>query len=91
MLALATEIEGHPDNVAAALEGGFVICDGARVHRIERADGLEAVLVVPARAGASPRRRAPRCPPTVPMADAVHNVAQRRRRWCSGWPRRTGS
>src|SRR4051812_48819284 len=26
LLALATEIEGHPDNVAAALRGGFVIC-----------------------------------------------------------------
>ena len=31
LLALASELEGHPDNVAAALRGGFVICaDGAR-------------------------------------------------------------
>ncbi|HEU4944777.1 MAG TPA: homoserine kinase, partial [Solirubrobacterales bacterium] len=26
MLARATELEGHPDNVAAAIYGGFVIC-----------------------------------------------------------------
>ena len=26
MLARATEIEGHPDNVAAAIYGGFVVC-----------------------------------------------------------------
>ena len=50
VLALGTELEGHPDNIGAALEGGFVICDGAdgsRVHRFEPPVGLEAVLVVP--------------------------------------------
>ena len=26
LLALASELEGHPDNVAAALLGGFVVC-----------------------------------------------------------------
>src|SRR5580704_5841764 len=26
LLGLATELEGHPDNVAAAINGGFVIC-----------------------------------------------------------------
>src|ERR1700709_2258778 len=26
MLARATELEGHPDNVAAAIYGGFVVC-----------------------------------------------------------------
>jgi homoserine kinase len=29
VLALAAEIEGHPDNVAAAMHGGVVICCGA--------------------------------------------------------------
>jgi homoserine kinase len=37
VLGLAGELEGHPDNVAAALEGGFVICEGARAHRFEEA------------------------------------------------------
>ena len=47
LLALATELEGHPDNVGAALHGGFVICDGPDVRRIPAPDELEAVLVVP--------------------------------------------
>ena len=29
MLARATELEGHPDNVAAAIYGGFVVCGRA--------------------------------------------------------------
>ena len=35
MLARAAELEGHPDNVAASLYGGFVICgaDGRRARR----------------------------------------------------------
>src|SRR5438874_3634312 len=32
VLGLAAELEGHPDNVAAALNGGFVVCDGPRAH-----------------------------------------------------------
>ena len=70
----AVELEGHPDNVAAALEGGFVICDGARVHRFEPPMGLEAVLVVPAEAVATAEARAA-LPEAVPLADAVFNVA----------------
>ena len=69
------EIEGHPDNVAAALLGGFVICtpDGARALRA--AAGPRGRDRHPARAGAHRTRRARRCRPTVPMADAVHNIA----------------
>ena len=47
VFALAAELEGHPDNVGAALHGGFVVCNGARRHRFEAPMGLEAVLVVP--------------------------------------------
>jgi homoserine kinase len=71
---LAVELEGHPDNVGAALEGGFVVCDGPRVHRIEAPMGLEAVLVVPAEAVRTERARAA-LPATVPLGDAVFNVA----------------
>src|SRR3954468_17700868 len=35
LLAHAAEIEGHPDNVAAALQGGVVICADGTVTRIE--------------------------------------------------------
>ena len=47
LLGHATELEGHPDNAAAALLGGFVIVAGGEVARFEPPDGLEAVIVVP--------------------------------------------
>jgi homoserine kinase len=72
--ALATELEGHPDNVAAAIEGGFVICDGESVRRFEAPMGLEAVLVVPDE-GVSTHAARAALPDHVPLADAIFNVA----------------
>jgi len=74
MLSVATEIEGHPDNVAASLSGGIVICDGVSVERIEPPAGLEAVMVVPARHLRTAQAREA-LPAEVPLADAVGNVA----------------
>lgn len=73
--ALATEIEGHPDNVAAALEGGFVVCQGARAHRFEAPMGLEALIVVPSEPVSTDAARAA-LPASVPLGDAVFNVAE---------------
>jgi hypothetical protein len=43
LLAYAVELEGHPDNVAAALYGGFVICsrdgDVPRASRLDPPEG----------------------------------------------------
>ena len=75
VLALAAELEGHPDNVAAAVEGGFVVCQGTRVHRFEPPMGLEAVVVVPFEPVATEAARAA-LPATIPIADAVFNVAE---------------
>jgi homoserine kinase len=83
LLAHATELEGHPDNVAAALEGGFVVCADGGATRFEPPSGLEALVVVPVE---PPGRRATRervttttarasLPDTVPLEDAVFNVA----------------
>jgi homoserine kinase len=74
ILALATELEGHPDNVAAALMGGFVICADGDATRFDAPTGLEAVLVVPHDAVRTREARAA-LPAQVPMADAVANVA----------------
>ncbi|HLJ02520.1 MAG TPA: homoserine kinase [Solirubrobacteraceae bacterium] len=74
VLRLATEFEGHPDNVAAALHGGFVICHGGAVHRFEGPLGLEAVLVVPHEPVQTEAARAA-LPQVVPLPDAVFNVA----------------
>jgi homoserine kinase len=71
---LAAELEGHHDNVAAALHGGFVVCDGPRAHRFEAPMGLEAVLVVPSEPVRTERARAA-LPASVPISDAAFNVA----------------
>lgn len=74
LLAHATQLEGHPDNAAAALLGGFVIVADGEVARFSAPDGLEAVLVVPrAAVRTSVARRA--LPESVPLADAAANVA----------------
>jgi homoserine kinase len=74
ILALATELEGHPDNVAAALEGGFVICADGGATRFDPPAGLEAVVVVPDSPVRTKTARAA-LPATVPMGDAVFNTA----------------
>jgi homoserine kinase len=74
LFELAAELEGHPDNVAAALLGGVVICvRGEEPVRFEPPAGLEGVLVTPpAQVPTSEARAA--LPEEVPLADAVHNV-----------------
>jgi len=75
LFELAAELEGHPDNVAAALLGGFVICTrGEPPHRFEPRAGLEGVIVTPTDPVPTAEARAA-LPAEVPMADAVHNIA----------------
>jgi homoserine kinase len=74
ILKLASELEGHPDNVAAALLGGFVVCADGDATRFDAPTGLEAVLVVPHEAVRTKEARAA-LPTQIPMADAVFNVA----------------
>ena len=75
LLAEAARLEGHPDNAAAALLGGFVVCAGASAVRLDPPAGLEAVLVVPSRAVRTAKARAA-LPPEVPMAEAVFNIGR---------------
>jgi homoserine kinase len=75
LFELAAELEGHPDNVAAALLGGFVICTrGEPPHRFEPRAGLEGVIVTPPDPVPTSEARAA-LPAEVPLADAVHNTA----------------
>jgi homoserine kinase len=74
LLARASELEGHPDNVAAAIDGGFVICADGGAVRFDPPTGLEAIAVVPELAvRTSEARRA--IPAQVPISEAVFNVA----------------
>lgn len=79
LLELATEIEGHPDNVAACLLGGFTLAWGdtgaSRAIRLEPAREIVPVVFVPGRPlltetarGLLPRR--------VPHADAAANAGR---------------
>jgi homoserine kinase len=74
LLAEATAIEGHPDNVAAALHGGFVVCADGSAARFDPPPELEAVIVVPHEPVRTDAARAA-MPAEVPIADAVHNTA----------------
>jgi homoserine kinase len=78
-LALATELEGHPDNVAACLRGGLTLswtaADGARAVGLDVDDSLAPVAFIP---GSSSSTRAARklLPDDVPHADAVVQAAR---------------
>ncbi len=74
ILAQASALEGHPDNVAAALYGGFVVCADGEAVRFDAPTGLEALAVVPHEAVRTHEARAA-LPAEVPLGDAVFNVA----------------
>jgi homoserine kinase len=74
LLACATSLEGHPDNVAACLRGGFVICADDQASRFEPPTGLEALAVVPEQPVRTNEARSV-LPADVPLAQAVFNIA----------------
>lgn len=78
-LLIATQIEGHPDNVAPALYGGFVAAVGgthdARCLSFPIPQGLTPVAMVPDYELATSKARAA-LPKEVPFKDAVFNVAR---------------
>ncbi|MCL2782175.1 MAG: homoserine kinase [Actinomycetia bacterium] len=78
-LALASELEGHPDNVAPCLLGGLTVAwtdeVGARAVRLEPAASVRPVVFVPQRhASTAEARRL--LPAQVPHGDAVFNAAR---------------
>lgn len=79
LLRLATEIEGHADNAAAALLGGFVVVgsteSGSEAIRFDAPRDLRAVLFIPTLRLATSDMRAV-LPDEVPRADAVANLAR---------------
>jgi homoserine kinase len=78
LLDLATELEGHPDNVAPALLGGLVVCTrtgtGVRWMRLAP-PSLKVVLAVPDYPVSTEEARR-RLPARVPFPDAVFNVTR---------------
>jgi homoserine kinase len=79
LLALAAEIEGHPDNVAPCLLGGCTVAwtDGGRAAalRVEIADTIRPVLLIPSFASSTAQARG-LLPEAVPHRDATHNASR---------------
>ena len=79
VLAVAGEIEGHPDNVAACLLGGFTIAwtEGGRAHavRLDPVPTIEALVFVPP-SGLSTETARGLLPAAVPHRDAVHAASR---------------
>jgi homoserine kinase len=73
-LRLAAEVEGHPDNVAAALLGGLTLAwsgeDGARAVRLEPSAELAPVAFVPSTTASTKKARG-MLPEQVPHGDAA--------------------
>jgi homoserine kinase len=76
-LRIATDIEGHPDNAAAALLGGFAVSavsdDGVEAVRFGSPRDLRAVLFIPDLRLPTDEMRAS-LPSKVPLEDAVANL-----------------
>ena len=78
LLDLATELEGHPDNVAPALFGGLTVCarDDAGVHCIAFPPpaGLEVCVGIPATQISTEEARAA-LPDSYSREDTVHALS----------------
>lgn len=71
---LASEMEGHPDNAAAAAFGGFTIVAGQEVERLEPHPDLRPVALIPQHVRVSTEEARRVLPPTVSREDAVFNI-----------------
>lgn len=79
LVELASELEGHPDNVAACLLGGFTIAwdeeGAARATRMDPDPRIVPVVFVPAEQMSTSSSRG-LLPRTVPHVDAAVNVSR---------------
>ncbi|GAA4060452.1 homoserine kinase [Agromyces indicus] len=79
LLELATELEGHPDNVAPALFGGLTIAwvtpEGPRHKKLMVHRGVSPLVLVPEHEMSTALARSLQ-PQSVPHEDAVFNVSR---------------
>lgn len=79
MLALANELEGHPDNVAPALFGGLTIAwttpEGPRAKKLIVHRGVSPLICVPEHSVSTKLARSLQ-PSSVPVEDAVFNLSR---------------
>ena len=79
LLEFATELEGHPDNVAPALFGGLTVAwvdeDGPHHKKLTTPRGLSPLVLVPSNQMSTSLARSLQ-PQSVPHTDAVFNVSR---------------
>jgi len=79
LLAVATELEGHPDNVAPGLFGGLTIAwttpDGPRAKKLIVHRGVSPLVCVPESTMSTKLARS-LAPTSVPHEDAIFNVSR---------------
>ena len=79
LLRIATEMEGHPDNVAPALFGGLTIAwttpDGPRAKKLIVHRGVSPLVCVPGHSVSTALARSLQ-PASVPYEDAVFNLSR---------------
>ena len=71
---LASQMEGHPDNAAAAALGGLTVVAGEEVERLQPHPDLRPVLLIPERVRLSTWDARAVLPETVPREVAVFNI-----------------
>ena len=80
LLALATDMEGHPDNIAPSLFGGLTIAwmtdQGPKHKKLSVHRGVSLVVAVPKDASMSTQLARSLQPETVPHQDAIFNLSR---------------
>lgn len=80
LLGLATDLEGHPDNVAPALFGGLTITwttpEGPRFKKLMVHRGVSPLVAVPTELTMSTALARSLQPDSVPHQDAIFNVSR---------------
>lgn len=80
LLALATDMEGHPDNIAPSLFGGLTIAwmtdEGPKHKQLSVHRGVSLVVAVPEDASMSTQLARSLQPETVPHQDAIFNLSR---------------
>lgn len=74
-LVVATDLEGHADNAAASVHGGFVVAAADRVLRLEVPGDLRVLVWSPRRSTSTDASRRG-LPPRVDLEDAAFSVGR---------------
>lgn len=80
LLRLATELEGHPDNIAPSLFGGLTIAwmtdEGPRHKKLSVHRGVSLLVAIPTTSKMSTQLARSLQPETVPHEDAIFNLSR---------------